>query len=172
MMFKKIALPAICAAILIAGTAFANGPAPEAAPAKEAAATTEAFCGMPNPFTKHSSLRQAEKAAGYRLRLPKSIAGSDRRVYRTGADILEVIYYKGDTEVARVRKAKGCHDISGDYNSYQDIKRQTTAKGFIEFKGNGGSYTLANRVEGCYSYSVSTAACSREELQGLLQQIK
>ncbi len=172
MLFKKFIMLTVCTAMLSAGTAFANGPAPEAAPAKETAATAEAFCCMPNPFTDHSSLRQAEKAAGYRLRLSKSIAGSDRRVYRTGADILEVIYYKGDTEVARVRKARGCHDISGDYNSYTQIERQATATGFSELKGNGGDYTLANRVEDCYSYSVSTTACSREELQRLLQQIK
>ncbi len=170
MMFKKTALLTICAAMLIAGTALANEPDCAKVPAKEAAA--EPLCGMPNPFTDHSSLRQAEKAAGYKIKLPQSICGSDRRVYRTSADMLEVIYYKDDTEVARVRKAAGCHDISGDYNSYSQVERQSTATGFVELKGNDGKYTLANRVENCYSYAVSTAACSREELQQLLKQIK
>lgn len=170
MMFKKTALLTICAAMLIAGTALANEPAYAEVPAKEAAAGT--LCGMPNPFTDHSSLRQAERAAGYKIKLPQSICGSDRRVYRTDADMLEVIYYKGDTEVARVRKAAGCQDISGDYNSYSQVERQSTATGFVELKGNDGKYTLANRVENCYSYAVSTAACSREELQQLLKQIK
>lgn len=167
MMFKKIAMLTICAAMLSAGTALANE-----APVTEAGAATEIFCGMPNPFTDHSSLRQAEKTAGYKIKLPKSIAGSDRRVYRTGADILEVIYYKGDTEVARVRKSRGCHDVSGDYNSYHQIERQTMATGFVELKGNDGKYTLANCVENGYSYAVSTTACSKETMQRLLEQIK
>ena len=167
MMFKKIAMLTICAAMLSAGPALANE-----APVTEAEAATEILCGMPNPFTDHNNLRQAEKAAGYKIKLPKSIAGSDRRVFRTGADILEVIYYKGDTEVARVRKAMGCHDISGDYNSYAQVKRQTTANGFVELKGNNGKYTLANRVENCYSYAISTSACSKEAMQQLLAQIK
>lgn len=167
MMFKKFIMLTICTAMLSAGTAFANE-----APVTEAETATEIFCGMPNPFTDHDSLSQAEKAAGYKIKLPKSIAGSDRRVYRTGADILEVIYYKGDTEVARVRKGRGCHDISGDYNSYAQVERQTTANGFVELKGNNGKYTLANRVANSYSYAVSTTACSKEAMQQLLKQIK
>ncbi len=172
MMLKKFAMLIICAAMLSAATAFANEPATEAVPLKEAGTTTEIFCGMPNPFTDHASLHQAEKAAGYKIKLPKTICGSDRRVYRTGADILEVIYYKGDTEVARVRKAKGCHDISGDYNNHALSERRTTATGFLELKGDNGKYTHANRVENGYSYSVSTIACSKEDLQKLLLQIK
>lgn len=168
MMLKKFAMLAICTAILAGGHAFAN----ETAPVKEAEATAEIFCGMPNPFTDHDSLRQAEEAAGYKIKLPRTICGSDRRVYRTGADILEVIYYKGDNEVARVRKAKGCHDISGDYNNHTLSEHQTTATGFVELKGDNGKYTHANRVESGYSYSVSTIACSREDLQKLLLQIK
>lgn len=172
MMFKKLAMLTICAAMLSAGTAIASAPAATEANVKEAGAAAGILCNMTNPFTDHSSLHQAEKAAGYKIKLPKSIFGSDRRIYRTGADMLEVIYYKGDTEVARVRKSRGCHDISGDYNSYAKVERQTTATGFVELKGNDGNYTLANRVENCYSYAISTTACSKEDMQKLLEQIK
>lgn len=71
-----------------------------------------------------------------------------------------------------MRKSRGCHDVSGDYNSYHQIERQTMATGFVELKGNDGKYTLANCVENGYSYAVSTTACNKETMQRLLEQIK
>ena len=76
---------------------------------------------LPNPFEDVASLEDAEKAAGFTFRAPYTLNGSDNVVYRVlteGDKMIEIIYLKGEEEVARIRKAPGSEDISGDYNEY------------------------------------------------------
>ena len=84
-------------------------------------AQNEAGTGMmiPNPFEDFGTLAEAEKAAGFWIGLPV-MADATKTVYRAvSGEMIEVIYYKGDDEILRVRKAPGTDPIDGDYNTYE-----------------------------------------------------
>ena len=71
-------------------------------------------------------------------------------------DMIEVICVdeNGD-EVARIRKAKGSDDISGDYSTWEtEIKIQAAGK-TVTLKGDEGLYRLLIWTENGYSYAVS-----------------
>ena len=65
---------------------------------------------IPNPWTDHASLDEAEKAAGFDCTIPDEIDGCSEKTFRVmnadGETMLEVIYADGETEIARVRKAQ------------------------------------------------------------------
>lgn len=131
-----------------------------------------AICiGLPNPFIDHKTLRRAEKTIGFNISVPKSINCSTRRVYRTGADLLEIIYFNGDNEVARIRKAQGCKDISGDYTIYSAHKRITNKDSFYDFRGVDDKIFVTNWFKFGYSYSLSTTGMTQAETEAILQQI-
>lgn len=83
----------------------------------------ENMIGMPNPYTDHDTLKEAEEDAGFKIQVPDEIRGVKAAAFRNlGAKLLEVIYYDGENEVARVRKGIGAEDISGDYVIYSEVK--------------------------------------------------
>lgn len=82
---------------------------------------------IPNPFAEYETLADAARAAGFTITVPDAANGSDRQVFQAiQGELLEVIYRRGGDETARIRKAPGTGDISGDYNQIrpgQDGKR-------------------------------------------------
>lgn len=162
-------LTILCSAIMLCSTAaFA---AETSANNADTNSETAICIGMPNPFTDHKTLRRAEKAIGFNISVPKSINGSTSRVYRTSDSLLEIIYFRGSEEVARVRKAKGCADISGDYTIYASHKRITNKDSFFDFRGIDDKIFVTNWFKFGYSYSLSTTGLTQAETEALLQQI-
>lgn len=78
----------------------------------------------------------AEEDAGFKIQIPDEIRGVKAVAFRNlGTEMLEVIYYDGDAEVARVRKGTGTEDISGDYSysvSVQTPFSQEELTGLVE----------------------------------------
>lgn len=111
---------------------------------------------IPNPFVEYEALADAAKAAGFEAAVPDTANGSDRRVFRAiENDLLEVIYRKGENETARIRKAHGTEDISGDYNVYAQVDTVSVNGADVTLRGDSGKVSLATwTVEG-YTYSVS-----------------
>ena len=110
----------------------------------------------PNPFTDCDSLTAAEKLAGFQLNLPDAVDGSDHRVFRAiKNDLLEVIYQKGETEVARIRKALGADDVSGDYTDYAQVNTVSVDDVSVTMKGENGLVALAIWTRDGYTYAVS-----------------
>ena len=116
----------------------------------------EESVGMPNPFTDNDTLEEAEKNAGFSIQVPEKIGGVSATAFRnSGQEMLEVIYYNGEQEVARIRKGTGMEDISGDYTKYSDVKTDKIGDWDVTLKENDGKVVLAVWNDGTYSYSIS-----------------
>ncbi len=140
----------------------------------ESGENAENMIGMPNPYTDHDSLKEAEEDAGFEIQIPDEIRGAKAVAFRNlGTKMLEVIYYDGDTEVARVRKGIGAEDISGDYVIYSEEKSVEVGEKSVTIKKEAEGCYLAVWTEGDYSYSVSVQTpFNQEELTELVEQVQ
>lgn len=134
----------------------------------------ENMVGIPNPYTDHDSLKEAEEEAGFKIQIPDEIRGAKAAAFRNlRTEMLEVIYYDGDIEVARVRKGIGTEDISGDYVIYSEEKSVEVGEKSVTIKKEAEGCYLAVWTDGDYAYSVSVQTpFSQEELIGLVEQIQ
>lgn len=133
----------------------------------------ESMIGMPNPYTDHGTLKEAEEDAGFKIQIPDEIRGVKAVAFRNlGTEMLEVIYYDGDTEVARVRKGTGAEDISGDYNVYEIEEVVDVTGTQVTLKGSADGYALAVWNEGGYAYAVSvTKKITKDEILQIVEEI-
>ena len=133
----------------------------------------ESMIGMPNPYTDHGTLKEAEEDAGFKIQIPDEIRGVKAVAFRNlGTEMLEVIYYDGDTEVARVRKGTGAEDISGDYNVYEIEEAADVTGTQVTLKGSADGYALAVWNEGGYAYAVSvTKKITKDEILQIVEEI-
>lgn len=164
-MRKPFILPLTCAmsAMLATGCA-ASGDPEQAKPF---------FAGMPNPFIEVSDLRSAADLAGF----PVSFGGkcSGNTVIRViKGSLVEIICFKGNNELYRVRKGAGTGEVSGDYSVYQITEEKQAVDLAVTLKGNDGkSWSLATWRQGNYSYSASPAApLGTSEILDLAQQLR
>ena len=73
--------------------------------------------------------------------------------------MFEIIYASGEDETARIRKALGADDVSGDYNEYAAVTTTSVGDAQVTLKGGApDSYTLALWSSGGYSYSLSLSS--------------
>ena len=125
--------------------------------------------------TDHSSLAEAEAAAGIDMQIPEKILDTKASMFLTwyNEKCIEAIYANGDEEVARVRKDEGSADISGDYNDYSSVVDREINGVSVTFKGNDGKVMLAVwAVDGCgYSISVPNGITA-DEMAALVGQVK
>lgn len=133
----------------------------------------ESMIGMPNPYTDHGTLKEAEEDAGFKIQIPDEIRGVKAVAFRNlGTEMLEVIYYDGDAEVARVRKGTGAEDISGDYNVYEIEEAADVTGTQVTLKGSADGYALAVWNEGGYAYAVSvTKKITKDEILRIVEEI-
>ena len=119
---------------------------------------------IPNPWTDYDSLDEAIAAAGFDCTIPDAIDGCSEKAFR-------VLDADGETEIARVRKAPGTENISGDYNTYDE---QDIAVGdmSVTMKSADGLVKLAIWQDGGYTYAVSVeAGLSTDAMAELVSQI-
>ena len=133
----------------------------------------ESMIGMPNPYTDHGTLKEAEEDAGFKIQIPDEIRGVKAVAFRNlGTEMLEVIYYDGDAEVARVRKGTGADDISGDYNVYEIEEAVDVTGTQVTLKGSADGYALAVWNESGYAYAVSvTKKITKDEILQIVEEI-
>ena len=115
----------------------------------------------------------AEEDAGFKIQIPDEIRGVKAVAFRNlGTEMLEVIYYDGDAEVARVRKGTGEDDISGDYNVYEIEEAADVTGTQVTLKGSADGYALAVWNEGGYAYAVSvTKKITKDEILRIVEEI-
>lgn len=133
--------------------------------------------GMPNPFHDFTSMKEAQKYAGFQMKLPKKIKGYNKmEIQAVKDDLIQVIYsVKGreNSKTVYIRKGAGVDDVSGDYNKYEYEKTVVSGKKEITFKGNGGKLYLATWKDGEYSYSVSFSnGTSEKKLSSIAAVVK
>ena len=133
----------------------------------------ESMIGIPNPYTDHGTLKEAEEDAGFKIQIPDEIRGVKAVAFRNlGTEMLEVIYYDGEAEVARVRKGTGADDISGDYNVYEIEEAVDVTGTQVTLKGSADGYALAVWNEGGYAYAVSvTKKITKDEILQIVEEI-
>lgn len=129
---------------------------------------------IPNPFVEHETLAQAVQAAGFELAAPEAVNGSSGRVFRTlEGELLEVVYHKGENEAARVRKAPGSEDISGDYTVYPQVNVVAVDGNQVTMSGSEGKISLAVWTNSGYTYAVSAVGgISSDEMAALVSVVR
>lgn len=142
--------------------------------AEEQEAVSETV-GMPNPWTDHKTLKEAEDTAGFSITVPEYITGYTQTMIQTlDKEVIQVFYQKDDQseEEILVRKGVGSEDISGDYNIYSEKTQLDINENQIMEQGKDGKVMLATWTDAGYTYSVSTPGISESEMENIIQQIK
>ena len=135
---KKLLIFTVTAAMLLSLAACAQSAKPAAEPEKPAQTETADSKNaqaetaeienvqIPNPWTDYDSKDDAAQAAGFDLAVPDEISGCSEKSYRVlsaeGDVMFEIIYASGEDKTARIRKAPGADDVSGDYNEYAETE--------------------------------------------------
>lgn len=137
----------------------------------EADPTDEPDASVSNPFVEYDTLAEAEEATGFTLNAPDAVLTSDTAVYRFSEEdgLLEVIYYEGETEIARIRKSVGTEDISGDSNEYAEVTTLELDTLSITCKGQNELIVVALWTDDAYTYAIHiTEGIIEEELSSLI----
>ena len=119
---------------------------------------------IPNPFTEYGSLEEAEEAAGFKMHVPAIIEGATEYVWRVmdagGTKMIEAIYYAGDEEILRIRKAEGTEPVDGDYNQYTMGAMAEYPFAEVEMRGDEGLakvITWTQNMDGKdYSFAITS----------------
>lgn len=139
------------------------------------------MAGLANPWLSYADKAEAEASIGYEISLPEQYNGYDFSygVMQSGDDkILEVNAYTADEngvskDIITIRKGISNGDITGDYNTYNDVRDINVNDISVEIRGNDGLYNAAVWTADGYWYSVMTTnAVSSESLGGIVAGIK
>lgn len=142
---------------------------------EQTSAATEESVQIANPFQECDSLETAEQIAGFSLSVPDSCADSTNSVIQAvEADMIEVIYQdSSENEVARIRKAVGKDEISGDYNLYENDSVEDFAGVSVHVRGNGNLWYAADWTDGTYAYSITVeSGVASEALETWIRQVQ
>lgn len=129
--------------------------------------------GLTNPWLSYADKAEAETSIGYEISLPEQYNeyNFSYGVMQSGDDkILEVNAYTADEngvskDIIIIRKGISNGDISGDYNTYNDIRDINVNDMNVEIRGNDGLYNAAVWTADGYWYSIlTTNAISSEAL--------
>lgn len=163
--------------------------------------STEDLVEIPNPFIDCDSLADAEKIAGFEIRVPDSIDGyNDRFIQAIDQYLIQVFYYAlseisddtGNTTFSEntettenaaytednrdqllLRKAVGTDDISGDYNAYSEEQSLSINNTDVTCKGNDGKLYVITWTDGTYAYAIdSSAGLDLETAKTLVTQLQ
>ena len=127
-----------------------------------------------NPFVDCSSLKEAEKIAGFSISIPKELNNKELiyRVLNTGDKMIEIIQLS-DNEKMTIRKSKSTEDISGVYKSFDVVKKIIVDDKEVLIKGENDIFEVAVWINNGFSYSISSNdGFPLNELQALIKQIK
>ena len=130
---------------------------------------------IPNPYTDCDTLADAARKAGFDLTVPNAVNGATDQLYRVmtlDGKMLEVIYQSGEDETARIRKAPGTEDISGDFNEYAQTDKVVIGGAEVTMRGSNDMVCLATWTVDGYTYAVSVAnGVSSDGMAALISEI-
>ena len=179
---KKLTSMLLALALVLSLAACAQSAKPAAEPEKpaqtEQAETTDTEnVQIPNPWTDYNSKDDAVQAAGFDLAVPDDISGCSEKSYRVlnaeGDVMFEIIYASGEDETARIRKAPGADDVSGNYNEYAETETVDVGGVRVTMKDENGLVKLAVWTNGDYSYVLSVeSGLSQSDMAALVSNIQ
>lgn len=132
---------------------------------------------IPSPFEEFKNLADAEKLAGFTMKLPDSMLDSftQKLIEAVEQDMIQVTYESGEERLI-IRKAKGNQDISGDYNEYAENQSITVGDKKVNTRGNNGNIQVATWLDGEFSYAIraESEAVSLDigAVQAMIEQIR
>ncbi len=177
-MKKKLVILTLCG--MVVTSALAGGMATQTFAAETdgtpmVIATLDNQNQIPSPWKDYESLKDAQDAAGFKVKLPKKISGYKKSVIQAiDKEMLQVFYEKGDAEIL-IRKAPEAQgkDISGDNNEYAKVSKVKKNGKTITIKGTAKKKNLAIWSDGDYSYSVSSSkGLSQKALLKIVKQVQ
>lgn len=179
---KKLLIFTVTAAMLLSLAACAQSAKPAAKPdqpaqTEQAETTDTENVQIPNPWTDYDSKDDAAQAAGFDLAVPDEISGCSEKSYRVlsadGDVMFEIIYASGEDETARIRKAPGADDVSGNYNEYAETETVDVGGVRVTMKGENSLVKLAIWTNGDYSYVLSVeSGLSQNDMAALVSNIQ
>ena len=127
-----------------------------------------------SPMQTVDTLAEAEGITGFGLEVPESIKDTDlSEITVIAGDTIQADYAKNDEVIISIRKAKGNEDISGDYNTYDQVETIDVNGNDVTIEGSGGTCYLATWTDNGYSYSFSVFnGMSKDDIVYLIEKIK
>lgn len=115
---------------------------------------------IPNPFEEVSTLEEAADIAGFTFTVPDSLEeGYDITIRVMKDSMIEVLFFTGEDESFRIRKATGEEDVSGDYNSYQIETTMSVGDTTVTLKGNKEEeWNVVTWTKDGYSYAIDAGS--------------
>lgn len=134
---------------------------------------------IPNPINNWETLDELKANLSFAPKLPTT-AFVEELGYRSIMGMAEITYVDSDANGDEVlnnityRTAQGTDDISGDYNSYSEVKTVTVNGMEVTLKSDSNSCVmLAVWTDGEYSYSLSFEhGASYERVTEIIESIK
>ena len=127
------------------------------------------------PFVDCETLDDAAKIAGFSLTAPASVPNwvNETQIRAVENDMIELIYTGIEQQQLRVRKANGNDDISGLYDSFDEVTEMTVDDLVVEIKGNGGKIYVATWTADDFTYAISTTeGLEQTHVETLVSDIK
>ena len=117
---------------------------------------------IPNPFVEYDDINQAFEAAGFPMQLPEEIPLDSCIIRVMQGKMIDVVYTLDENKIS-IRKGLAGEDISGDYNTYEDVQSVSQNGQTITLKGDGEMVYVATWQSYENSYCIRAS-------QGLLKE--
>lgn len=114
----------------------------------------EELVQIPSPFCEYPTLKEAEAAVGFKVKVPTHLPEgyTEESIYVMDNEMVDITYSNGSSQLC-FRQQKGTEDISGDYNEYSDINTLVIDKLNVTIKGNEDKVYNAIWTDGDYTFA-------------------
>ena len=128
---------------------------------------------LPNPFVYVDSLKSASLGAGFDFVCPDSVEGySSKDISYIKNDLIQVVFREGEKSLC-LRKARGCDDVSGDYNIYKKVESHSVNGLDVTVKSNADGLYVSIWNNGQFAFAVnSNSPLSERFMDYLISQMK
>lgn len=114
---------------------------------------------IPNPMVEVKTINEASRLVNFKVKYPKKLSESAKveKISVINNELVSITYILADSTLT-YRIGKGNEDISGDYNKYPTIIKETLDDVTTTFKGNNyNKYNLAIWQNNGFTFSLSSA---------------
>jgi len=165
---KKTTIFAVCTVCVLSMTGCAN-----TSKQTNGAESSKQEVQIPNPFVECSTIKEAEKCAGFSITVPEEITGFEqKRISAVENDLIQLDYENDQEEQICIRKGTGVDDISGDYNEYSNVRTVTIDGRTVTFKGEDDQIMTAVWKNADFAYAVCCTGMSEEDVTSIIKNIQ
>lgn len=127
--------------------------------------------GIANPWAQYDTVEAAAKAAGVEFTAPGNLRSHKLTYIQAMNGLVDLRYIKEGNEIC-VRKGAGTDDVSGDYNTYENVTGKKINGNTVTLKSNGKGVRAAVWTDGKNAFSVfSENALTEEFMESIISTI-